>query len=109
MFFNLSGLQDNHSGCLSVLTFVLSLWQTASQTTEIGTAAYAFNLSELSLGKGRLLENQARTLTYLKFVDTDRLLYNFRPTHQLDTNGASSNGGWDARISPSALMFKGTS
>lgn len=42
------------------------------------------------------MENQNRTLQYLKWVDVERLLYNFRFTHKLPTKGATPNGGWDA-------------
>jgi len=63
---------------------------------EQGTSAYEFDLNQLALGNGRFMENQNRTLSYLKFVNVDRLLYNFRATHKLSTNGAAQNGGWDA-------------
>ncbi|KAK2807438.1 hypothetical protein FQN51_003265 [Onygenales sp. PD_10] len=63
---------------------------------EIGVAAYPFDLSEVALTSGRWLENQDRTLNYVKTVDVDRLLYNFRANHKLSTNGATPNGGWDA-------------
>ncbi|OLE21318.1 MAG: hypothetical protein AUG49_22380, partial [Catenulispora sp. 13_1_20CM_3_70_7] len=46
------------------------------------------------------LDNQNRTLTYLRFVDADRLLYNFRANHRLSTNGAAPGGGWDAPSFP---------
>jgi DUF1680 family protein len=42
------------------------------------------------------MDNQNRTLNYLKSVDINRLLYNFRATHKLSTAGAQANGGWDA-------------
>ncbi|RJE22320.1 hypothetical protein PHISCL_05364 [Aspergillus sclerotialis] len=86
---------------------MLLLWPATSQTVEIGTAATAFNLSELTLGDGRFLENQERTLTYLKFIDTERLLYNFRANHQLDTKGATTNGGWDAPDFPFRTHVQG--
>ena len=41
-------------------------------------------------------DNQNRTLNYIKSVNVERLLYNFRATHKLSTNGAQANGGWDA-------------
>lgn len=63
---------------------------------EQGVSAYAFDISQVSLNTGRWQENQERTRTYLKFVDLDRLLYNYRITHGLSTNGAATNGGWDA-------------
>lgn len=63
---------------------------------EVGTSAHAFDLSQVALSNSRWKDNQNRTLNYLKFVNVDRLLYNFRATHKLSTNGAQANGGWDA-------------
>lgn len=63
---------------------------------EAGVSTYPFDLSQVSLSNSRWLDNQNRTLNYLKSVDVDRLLYNFRATHKLSTNGAKANGGWDA-------------
>lgn len=65
-------------------------------TTDKGTAAYTFDISQVTLNDGRFYENQNRTLSYLKFVDPERMLYVFRNNHGLSTNGASANGGWDA-------------
>jgi hypothetical protein len=45
---------------------------------------------------GRFQDDQNRTLNYLRFIDVDRMLYNFRADHRLSTNGAGTNGGWDA-------------
>jgi DUF1680 family protein len=61
-----------------------------------GTSAYAFDMSQVQLSNSRWMDNQNRTLNYLKSVDVNRLLYNFRATHKLSTNGAQKNGGWDA-------------
>ncbi|CAI6087467.1 unnamed protein product [Clonostachys chloroleuca] len=84
-------------GLLSFLSNTATVSAHASQATdEIGVLAYGFDLSEVRLTNGRWLENQERTLTYLKWVDTERLLYNFRSNHGLDTQGAATNGGWDA-------------
>ncbi|RYP56101.1 hypothetical protein DL771_012164 [Monosporascus sp. 5C6A] len=63
---------------------------------ETGVSAYTFDLSQVQLTDSRWLDNQDRTLGYLKSVDVERLLYNFRANHGLSTNGASRNGGWDA-------------
>ncbi|WP_228122263.1 beta-L-arabinofuranosidase domain-containing protein [Saccharothrix syringae] len=63
---------------------------------DVGVSAYAFDLSEVRLTSGRWLDNQNRTLSYLRFVDVDRLLYNFRANHRLSTNGAAALGGWEA-------------
>ncbi|KAI8628199.1 hypothetical protein F5Y19DRAFT_465238 [Xylariaceae sp. FL1651] len=62
---------------------------------ETGVSAYLFDLSQVQLTDSRWHDNQNRTLTYLKWVDPERLLYVFRSNHKLSTNGASKNGGWD--------------
>ena len=59
-------------------------------------AASSFDLSQLRLTESRWMGNQERTTAYILFVDPDRLLYNFRANHGLDTQGAAPNGGWDA-------------
>ncbi|NUT94972.1 MAG: hypothetical protein HOY78_23405, partial [Saccharothrix sp.] len=63
---------------------------------DIGVSAHPFDLGEVRLSTGRWMENQSRTLSYLKFVDVDRLLYNFRANHRLSTGGAAALGGWEA-------------
>ncbi|KAI1868044.1 uncharacterized protein JN550_006532 [Neoarthrinium moseri] len=65
-------------------------------TTDNGVTAHTFDISQVTLNDGRWHENQNRTLTYLKYVDPERLLYVFRSAHGLSTNGALANGGWDA-------------
>ncbi|MFI6787993.1 beta-L-arabinofuranosidase domain-containing protein [Nonomuraea sp. NPDC050383] len=67
---------------------------------DIGVSAYEFDLGQVRLTSGRLLDNQNRTLTYLRFVDVDRLLYVFRANHRLSTEGAAADGGWDAPTFP---------
>ncbi|MDQ3789694.1 MAG: glycoside hydrolase family 127 protein [Actinomycetota bacterium] len=63
---------------------------------DIGVSAFPFDLGQVRLTAGRWLDNQNRTLTYLRFVNVDRLLYNFRANHRLSTNGATPLGGWEA-------------
>jgi DUF1680 family protein len=63
---------------------------------ETGVSAYQFPLGQVRLTAGRLMDNQSRTLAYLRVVDVDRLLYVFRANHGLSTGGAAANGGWDA-------------
>ncbi|MEV0175913.1 beta-L-arabinofuranosidase domain-containing protein [Streptomyces sp. NPDC050803] len=75
--------------------------------TEIGVSAYPFALGQVRLTASRWLDNQNRTQTYLRFVDVDRLLYNFRANHRLSTNGAASNGGWDAPTFPFRTHMQG--
>ncbi|RYO81282.1 hypothetical protein DL766_002702 [Monosporascus sp. MC13-8B] len=74
---------------------------------ETGVSAYTFDLSQVQLTDSRWLDNQDRTLAYLKSVDVERLLYNFRANHGLSTNGASRNGGWDAPDFPFRSHMQG--
>jgi DUF1680 family protein len=75
--------------------------------SDIGAGASAFDLGQVRLTSGRLMDNQSRTLNYLRSVDVDRMLYNFRANHRLSTNGASSNGGWDAPNFPFRSHMQG--
>ncbi len=63
---------------------------------DLGVSAHPFDLGEVRLTAGRWMENQSRTLSYLRFVDVNRLLYNFRANHRLSTQGAAALGGWEA-------------
>ncbi|WP_206794186.1 beta-L-arabinofuranosidase domain-containing protein [Amycolatopsis sp. MtRt-6] len=63
---------------------------------DLGVSAYPFELGQVRLTASRWLDNQNRTQNYLRFVDVNRLLYNFRANHRLSTGGAATNGGWDA-------------
>ncbi|EOD47905.1 putative secreted protein [Neofusicoccum parvum UCRNP2] len=74
---------------------------------ETGVLAYPFDISQVTLNPGRWQQNQERTRTYLKFIDLDRLLYNYRATHGLSTNGAATNGGWDAPDFPFRSHMQG--
>ncbi|TDE55691.1 hypothetical protein E1295_13480 [Nonomuraea mesophila] len=60
---------------------------------DIGVSAYEFDLGQVRPASGRWLDNQSRTLSYLRFVDVDRLLYVFQANHRLSTGGAAANGG----------------
>ncbi|KAI1497247.1 secreted protein [Biscogniauxia marginata] len=75
--------------------------------TETGVSAYLFDLSQVQLTDSRWLQNQDRTFTYLKSVDVERLLYNFRSNHGLSTNGASACGGWDDPTFPFRTHMQG--
>lgn len=60
----------------------------------------SFDLSDISLDKigedGSILtQNRDRDIAYLKLLDNDRMLYNFRKTFGQDTKGAQPLGGWD--------------
>ena len=74
---------------------------------DIGVSAYPFDLGQVRLTASRWLDNQNRTLNYLRFVDVNRLLYNFRANHRLSTNGAASTGGWDAPTFPFRTHMQG--
>jgi DUF1680 family protein len=74
---------------------------------DIGVSAYPFELNQVTLSAGRFMDNQTRTLNYLRFVDVDRLLYVFRANHKLSTNGATANGGWDAPSFPFRSHMQG--
>jgi uncharacterized protein len=70
-------------------------------------AALPFDISQVKLTASRWSENQERTLNYLRWVDVDRALYNFRANHGLSTNGSTPNGGWDAPNFPFRTHFQG--
>ncbi|MEV6305189.1 beta-L-arabinofuranosidase domain-containing protein [Actinoplanes sp. NPDC051861] len=74
---------------------------------DLGVSAYAFDLGQVRLSAGRWMDNQSRTLSYLRFVDVDRLLYNFRANHGLSTGGAAATGGWDAPSFPFRTHMQG--
>ncbi|KAH8795917.1 hypothetical protein DL96DRAFT_1196984 [Flagelloscypha sp. PMI_526] len=81
--------------------------QVAPVLTETGVSAYPFDISQITLTSSRFLDNQGRTLTYLKYVNLDRLLYVYRNNHGLSTNGATANGGWDAPTFPFRSHWQG--
>ena len=59
-----------------------------------------FDLNDISLDAigedGSILtQNRERDIVYLKLLDNDRMLYNFRKTFGQDTKGAQPLGGWD--------------
>ncbi|HEU5110429.1 MAG TPA: beta-L-arabinofuranosidase domain-containing protein [Micromonosporaceae bacterium] len=74
---------------------------------DLGVSAHPFPLGQVRLTASRWQDNQNRTLSYLRFVDVDRLLYNFRANHRLSTNGAAANGGWDAPNFPFRTHMQG--
>jgi len=90
--------------CLAIIPITA---QVAPVVSETGVSAHPFDLSQVMLTSSRFMANQNRTLSYLKFVDTNRLLYNFRLNHKLSTNGASPSGGWDAPSFPFRTHMQG--
>ena len=81
--------------------------QVAPVVSETGVTAHPFDINQVSLTSSRFMANQNRTVNYLKFVDTNRLLYNFRLNHKLSTNGATPNKGWDAPDFPFRTHMQG--
>ncbi|GAB2808995.1 beta-L-arabinofuranosidase domain-containing protein [Streptomyces daliensis] len=74
---------------------------------DIGVSAHPFAFGQVRLTASRWLDNENRTRSYLRFVDTDRLLYNFRANHRLSTKGAAATGGWDAPTFPFRTHVQG--
>lgn len=62
---------------------------------DLGVSAFPFELGQVRLTAGRLLDNQNRTVAYLRFVDADRLLHSFRTNVGLPIS-AQPCGGWEA-------------
>lgn len=64
---------------LVVLTGSLALTPVFAQVTPvvspIGVSASSFNIDDVALTSSRFMDNQNRTLSYLKSVDVNRLLY----------------------------------
>ncbi|MBG0564181.1 glycoside hydrolase family 127 protein [Actinoplanes aureus] len=60
-----------------------------------GVSAYAFPLTAVRLGAGPFADNAARTQTYLRFLNADRLLHMFRVTAGLSSS-ATPCGGWES-------------
>ncbi|MDJ0385339.1 beta-L-arabinofuranosidase domain-containing protein [Streptomyces sp. G-G2] len=85
----------------------LGLAPAAAAAAAVGVPALPFDLGQVRLTAGRWLDNQNRTLAYLRFVDVDRLLYNFRANHRLSTDAAVAPGGWDAPAFPFRTHVQG--
>ncbi|MET3987537.1 beta-L-arabinofuranosidase domain-containing protein [Streptomyces sp. PvR034] len=75
--------------------------------SDVGTSTQPFELGQVQLTGSRWLDTQNRTLAYLRFVDVDRLLYNFRANHRLSTNAAAPTGGWDDPAFPFRTHVQG--
>lgn len=68
----------------------------SSPRLRAGCAVESFALTEVTLAPSEFTENRDRTLAYLRKVDIESLLYNFRTTVGLPTNGARAPYGWEA-------------
>jgi DUF1680 family protein len=62
---------------------------------DTGVSVFAFPLSAVTLLPGPFQANMTRTLSYLSFVDADRLLHTFRLNYGL-ASSASPVGGWES-------------
>ncbi|MEV0412950.1 beta-L-arabinofuranosidase domain-containing protein [Streptomyces sp. NPDC050448] len=90
-----------------VLNAVSAAAQTPPVRSDVGVSAFPFDLGQVQLTSSRWLDNQNRTLAYLRFIDVDRLLYNFRSNHRLSTNAAAPTGGWDDPAFPFRTHVQG--
>ncbi|MEU9044811.1 MULTISPECIES: beta-L-arabinofuranosidase domain-containing protein [unclassified Kitasatospora] len=90
-----------------VLSPVSAAAQTPPVRSDVGVSTVPFDLGQVTLTSSRWLDNQNRTLAYLRFVDVDRLLYNFRANHRLSTNAAAPTGGWDDPAFPFRTHVQG--
>ena len=72
---------------------------TVTDEAEVAPAqtASSFDLSDISLDGNDTIysQNANRAYEYLKIMDADRMLYNFRKTFGQDTKGAKALTGWD--------------
>jgi len=94
----------NIRGMICLVSLVIFSQLCVSQVTP---SIRPFNLNRVRLTNSRWTENQDRTVTYLKFIDVERLLYNFRANHGVSTKGAAALGGWDAPNFPFRTHMQG--
>lgn len=73
-----------------------------------GCKVSPFELSDVTLEKSDFTANRDRTLAWLRSVDIESLLYNFRVTVGLPTNSASPPGGESWERADSTLRGHGT-
>ncbi len=68
-----------------------------SETEAPKATAALLSLEDVSLDGNDTIyaQNMGRTLEYLKIMNADRMLYNFRKTFGQDTKGAAALSGWD--------------
>jgi DUF1680 family protein len=66
----------------------------AAARTDIGVSVFPFPLTAVRLLAGPFLDNMNRTLSYLSFVDADRLLHTFRLNAGI-ASSAQACGGWE--------------
>lgn len=84
-----------------IVDYDVTVTATVTVTDVISEAPAAvsteFNLSDISLdGTDTIFgQNMARDLEYLKIMDADRMLYNFRDAFGVSTEGAEPLTGWE--------------
>src|SRR5688572_10607959 len=66
-----------------------------AEGADIGVSVLPFPLSSVTLQPGPFQANRDRTLSYLSFVDADRLLHTFRLNVGLSSS-AQAVGGWES-------------
>lgn len=72
------------------------------ETMDTSSVVTAMDCGETKLEPGSVFyDAMSRAVTYLKSIDEDEMLYNFRKTAGIDTKGASPLEGWD---SPECLL-----
>lgn len=70
--------------------------------SEKSLKVHSFPLGEIKLIENNIFtQNYQRDLTYLKLLDADRMLYNFRVNFGIDTKNSKPLGGWEE---PSGLL-----
>ncbi|GAA3208547.1 beta-L-arabinofuranosidase domain-containing protein [Dactylosporangium siamense] len=68
----------------------------ANVRADFGVQVYPLPAGAVRLTPSRFLDAQNRRLAYLRFLDMNRLLYNYRATAGLSTQGAAPCGGWES-------------
>ncbi|PTL84836.1 beta-L-arabinofuranosidase domain-containing protein [Vitiosangium sp. GDMCC 1.1324] len=68
----------------------------AATRPDAGVTVSPFPLNQVRLRPGRFLDNQNRMLSYLRFLDADRLLWTWRRNVGLSTGSAQQVGGWES-------------
>ena len=85
----------------TVVGYDITITATVKVTDKVSEAPAAasteFELSDISLDGDNTIfaQNMGRDLEYLKIMDADRMLYNFRDAFGVDTKGAQPLTGWE--------------
>ena len=85
----------------TIVGYDITVTATVKVTDTVSEAPAAvsteFDLSDISLDGDNTIfaQNMGRDLEYLKIMDADRMLYNFRDAFGVDTKGAQPLTGWE--------------